>query len=277
MIDSFDLSSARSTFEHDGFIFVPHLFSHETLDKLETSIVRIARKYLGLESVELPDSVRRSADGRVLFRFMEHARPDLFYKLNLHAGTSLEAMAVVAGTAVRSVLNAIVPAHQQPLFPQPLAFFYNHRSAPRLQYDWHQESSSFVDIENGYHLWFPLFGDIQSENGPMLLARGSHKERLPFKVHAKAGHLTQWRLNRDIGKDFEIVECNMPRGHAVIFHHNTVHCTGENSAGLPRVSGIVRYLDCMTAAAFRPLVEFTYTAHSHEQEQARLSATNEDG
>ena len=142
--------------------------------------------------------------------------------------------------------------------------FYNEKNTKRLQYKWHQESSYYQDIRIGFHLWFPLFGDIKKNQGPMIIAKGSHKFQFDYEIQKDENSLTQLKINEPIEEKFELIECTLNRGDAIISHHNLVHCTGINETEIPRISGIIRYLDSIYSGNFVPQVLPTDTSDNKE-------------
>ncbi len=92
----------------------------------------------------------------------------------------------------------------------------------------------------------------------MLIAEGSHAEHLPYELERREGALTQLRILEDVEKTFEIYRCVCRRGDAILFSDKAAHCTGQNRSGLPRISGIIRYVDATSAKRFQPMMTFSY-------------------
>ena len=98
----------------------------------------------------------------------------------------------------------------------------------------------------------------------MIIAKGSHKFQFDYEIQKEENSLTQLKINEPIEEKFELIECTLNRGDAIIFHHNLVHCTGINETKIPRISGIIRYVDSICSGNFRPQVLPTNTSDNKE-------------
>lgn len=119
--------------------------------------------------------------------------------------------------------------------------FFNKPGGTRLQYKWHQEWSYFPDHDTGLHVWFPVFQGIPKTGGAMLVAAGTHHERFDFVQSRAPGSYLQNETQFDVDR-YDIVSCDLELGDAVIFHHNLAHCTDTSITGVPRVTGIARFV-----------------------------------
>ena len=124
------------------------------------------------------------------------------------------------------------------------AVFLNAPGQERLQYDWHSEADYFVNGD-AVTLWFPWLHPVNESNGTMVMARGSHKHEIHGFREAVPDGLTQMRILDSALTEFEKVPVNLDLGDACLFLRKTVHRTGNNTSGRPRVSMVIRYTDWM--------------------------------
>lgn len=224
-------------FTRDGYTIVRRAIPLAFLDAFEQAILDRA----GCADWHWASSLRQ----------LETQDKDAFYRALTEPGASAAGLAVVAilSLAVGRVLGKTT-SH---LYPSTPVAFWNDEHVKRLQYDWHQERSYYPDRFTA-HAWFPLFRDVGPEDGPMIVASGSHGEYLPFEAERKPGALTQHRIEADKLAGFEHVPCILPRGDVLVFHENLAHCTGHNESGLPRVAGVVRYFLPLSEPTFEPVL-----------------------
>ena len=260
--------SLAAQFERDGFVTLEGIFPLADIEALEAATERLARILLTQAgAMDLPKMPLE------LFRFAEKHYPDVFFQLCQAMGGTMAGWSLVTNRAALSVIKEIDGDRDTIYFPRFPAMFWNDREVKRLQYDWHQEASYFGDITWTLSLWFPLFRNITKQDGPMLIAKGSHAARMKYEVEKRDRSLLQLRIQEDVEQKFPIHECAINRGDAILFHDMAAHWTGENSSGLPRVSGIVRYVDATSAEHFSPMMSFTYKESARLAEKIDLGGT----
>lgn len=238
--------------EKDGLCVIKNAFTPLDLEQFEKAVYRLAMKKLE-EQQDFPYGL----DTVTLLQEIERKYPWMFYEICSQVGGTLAGLRLLAGDNIRGTLgNAF--ADPESLLPAHPVLFWNDRKVKRLQYDWHQECSYFNGQPRGAHLWFPLFEDTTHDNGPMLAALGSHKARYPYRYSKDENALTQLVPEIDVMGTFDIAECVLSRGDAILFHHNLIHCTGENLTDRPRVSGIIRFVDGMASQTWQPMMGFVF-------------------
>lgn len=233
------MTGLSTRFKEDGFVFVEGAFTSSDLDAFEKVVLTRARAICERMAIDPADD---SVYG--FLREAEQNNPEIFAELCKAVGTAVAGLRMVQSAPVLSTLAEISGTDAETLFPTSPGLFWNDRDVRRLQYKWHQEASYLPGYKTGYHLWAPVFRDLNDSDGPMILCKGSHLEGLfPYQAEVAPQKLTQLEVADEIAQRFEPVSCRLKRGDAVIFHHQTIHCTGENLSDKPRLSLIIRYFD----------------------------------
>ncbi|HYC45261.1 MAG TPA: phytanoyl-CoA dioxygenase family protein [Burkholderiales bacterium] len=235
-------------FERDGYIFVEKLIEPRLLDRFENLI--LSRACIDLRELGI------ACDGLTPFetmRLLESNSRHRFFKL-CAIGTAVAGLQIATHPVITEVIETLFGAEGGQIFNFPPAIFWNDRPVTRLQYKWHQESTYLQAYERLITLWFPLFRDLAPEDGPMIVARGSHKEVYPYTFAKEPSGVTQFAVSDEIASRFEQVPCALKRGDGVLFHRDLLHKTGENLTGSPRVSCVIRYFDILRTPEFEPLI-----------------------
>lgn len=254
----------KHVIDRDGYGQIIGLFNLADLEEFEGAIIDIARRKcrdFGI-TTPLPD------DPLALLAGLERCSHPDFYQLTHDVGGTTAAAKLLGGTFLNYCVMEVLGAAGRTSFATLPSFFWNDPSAKRIQYDWHQECSYFPGVDNGLHLWFPLFRDVTTNDGPMLIAEGSHLAKLPYRYAKEADSVTQLVPEIDVAATYKIHECNLKRGDGVFFHHNAIHATGENKSGIPRVAGIIRFVDMLGAKKFSRLYDYALTEERAEQTKA---------
>ena len=238
----------RQEIEQNGFFFARNLLALEQIERLENLIVRRAR--IDLDALGLPNGEMTPFE---LLRSLEGASRQRFYKL-CSIGSGFAGLQIATSPTVAEVIGQSFGMDASEVFPFPPAIFFNDRPVTRLQYRWHQESSYLQAYRNFLTIWFPLFSDLAPEDGPMIVARGSHREVYPYAASKEPNGVTQFAVADDIATRFEQVPCAIARGDAVVFHRDMLHKTGENLSGRPRVSVVIRYFNVLETPEFQPML-----------------------
>lgn len=238
----------KHSYTRDGFTYVERAFPKARLDAFERGLCRVADK-LGCAIGDDPLTSLREA---------ERSNPQAFYSICSQGGGTLAGLNLIASENLQYALGEIFGLESEVVQPTHPVVFWNDADVKRLQYDWHQEANYFHGVPDGCHVWFPLFEDTTHTNGPMLIAKGSHRSVHGYRHEKRANALTQLIPLIDVEKEFEIHECVCKRGDAVIFHHNAIHCTGPNISDRPRASGIIRVINSLSASTWLPMMEFTF-------------------
>jgi hypothetical protein len=234
--------------EQNGFCFARNLIALEQIERLENLIVRRAR--IDLDALGVPSEGLAPFE---LLRALEGASRQRFYKL-CSIGSGLAGLQIATGPVVAQLIGDAFGIDASEVFPFPPAIFFNDRPVTRLQYRWHQESSYLQAYKNFLTIWFPLFRDLAPEDGPMIVARGSHREIYPYSASKEPNGVTQFAVSDEVAARFDQVPCAIGRGDAVVFHRDMLHKTGENTSGEPRVSVVVRYFNVLETPEFQPML-----------------------
>lgn len=236
------------TFEKDGFLIVPEALALDALGRLETLILERAQVDLAESGVST-----NGAEGLELLRLLEKTSPQRFFKL-CAIGSGIGGMQIACAPKVTEIIASLFGISPSQMFCFPPAIFWNDKPVTRLQYRWHQESSYLNAYDQLITLWTPLFRNLKVEDGPMIVARGSHKEVYPYSHSREPGGVTQYSIEDSITSRFEHVPCAIKRGDAVLFHRDLIHKTGDNLVNQPRISIIIRYFNELKSSDFEPLL-----------------------
>lgn len=221
----------RSLYARDGYI-VCDAFDTRVLHSFEERIRERARR-LGKDFGDV--------DTETGLARLEQRDPGTFLDLCTGVGTSLDGLELTVAPELRRQLEALAPRGAGALYPQPPGLFMNSREAPRLHYDWHQEHHYYPGAPWSVHVWFPLFRDLTSQDGPMEIIPGSHSRAWPRVREHVAGGLTQMRTDLSKLSSRETFSCTLRRGQAVLFHPLMVHRTAPLRTDQPRLSGVIRF------------------------------------
>lgn len=225
-----DLANLDS-YEKNGYVLKPGLLSDEKISLLEQTLAQL---------IGLP----QDADLIAGLQALEQKDKQRFYQVCTgEVWQTIAALSLMADTALVTEVGECVNTDPARLSPVGHSLFWNDPACPRLHYTWHQEASCYPGMHDVVSVWFPLVYDLNPDSGAMLLARGSQKKALDFVCIPQQGGVTQMEVDEKIAEQFEPVNCAINRGDVIIFHQNTLHKTGINLTGRPRLSGIIRYAD----------------------------------
>ncbi|OAI47321.1 proline hydroxylase [Planctomycetaceae bacterium SCGC AG-212-F19] len=208
-------------FHDDGYVIVPRLFDDEELDLLR----RIARTDRGLAERA---AGRRDGQGTVVKLTVENELRDDIYGAIVRSRRIVDAMERLLG-------GEVYHYHHKMILKEPFV---------GGAWEWHQD----------YGYWYHngcLYPHLAScmiavdpatrANGCLQVLRGSH--HLGRIEHGKVGDQTgadPERVGAALDR-LELVHCELPAGAAVLFHCNTLHCSGANSSPNPRWALICCY------------------------------------
>lgn len=244
------MSDLAKDFERDGYVIIENAVDPTDL---EDTITRLANKLLAEKAAE-PSTVTRLNLRTLALEY----KPE-FHKLGSNVGASLAGLNLLSNSIISQALLDIVGPNAFDLFLMPLNLFFNDKGSERLHYDFHQESVAFPTVRNNYHLWTPLFKDMEPDDGPMVVLKGSHKRVLPYTAVENPNGITQLHIEPSLLEGFERVVCNFKRGTVIIFDKNLVHTSGTNVSGMPRVAAAARFLDLLSEERFEPYVQYYFT------------------
>lgn len=240
-------ASLTPNYKHDGYHHARNAIPTQMLDQLEDTIAGYARttaKRLGIH--------HHHDDYATVMRQIEAHNHTAFRDVLTNPGASAAALNVAAHIAQH--VQTATGIHVDELYPSTVGVFWNDRHTPRLQYDWHQERSYYPD-RTSIHCWFPLYRNITTSDGPMIVAAGSHHNWIPYETERDNDGLTQHRIPSDEVNDFPHVACTAQHGDVIVFHQLLAHRTSDNTSGHPRISGIVRYFTPTRDPDFRPVLQ----------------------
>lgn len=248
------MKTSQLDFERDGITYIPGAFSAADMAAFESAILRMATRI----SADLGFAL--DADDVYDLKALERASVPGFFSLCSHAGGTIAALRLLASPAIAAVASKIFGWRADSVLPQHPFLFWNDHETPRLAYDWHQECSFYNGVEQAAHLWFPVFNDVGEDDGPMLVALGSHKEKHAYVYEKPKDGVTQLHVADEVVSRYGIHACSVKRGDAVIFHHNLIHSTGKIKSARPRMAAVARLVDTISARKFQPIMECTFKA-----------------
>jgi ectoine hydroxylase-related dioxygenase (phytanoyl-CoA dioxygenase family) len=258
-----EVGKIRDAFSRDGFVILKEVYDLQAIEEFEMLVLDTARSWSvarGISATERGDIYR-------YLSFLESNDRGAFYKLATFIGTSVAGFRLAMSPRIIEAMSIVSETPATNLFCNNPTIFYNDPKVTRLQYLWHQESTYQTDYKHALHIWFPLFRNVQIEDGPMLVKRGAIKRTFPYKYEKRDQGFTQLFVEEDDVAEFETVPCILDRGDAVLFHHSLVHRTGENRSGRARTNMIVRYFDALAEPDFEPvLVYHSRVAHLNSTE-----------
>jgi hypothetical protein len=231
--------SKLKKFKEDGFLIIPSALSSKSIDLIHKDITFLAKLYLKKLKLKWNNKI---STPEVLSQ-IEEKNNFSFYELCGSIGDLTSMSALQFKDRASEIYNAIINSYNAPLSASHSALFLNKKKVKRLQYKWHQESSAFPQHKIGCHLWYPLFNDVKTTGGPMLVKKKSHTNKYKYNVWSEKNGVTQLEINPKIINKFKTIECNVKVGDIVIFDHKLVHCTKEvMSITIPRITGIRRFV-----------------------------------
>ena len=112
---------------------------------------------------------------------------------------------------------------------------------------WHQEYPAQLRSLNGLVFWSPLY-DLQIENGPVVVAKSSHKEGV-LPVYFEEGATDVYALKihdiTTIIDKYELVQPILKAGDLLVMDFCTVHRSGENRSNRALWSMQYRWFDML--------------------------------
>ncbi len=239
----------QSLFDEQGYVFVSGALELSKLSAFENHISECAKKHLAQHhGSSIPESPPE------ILRTLSHADLPNFRLVCRNAGTSVAGLSLVLESRLLEAVSQISGRETSSLYPTTPAVFWNDPATKQLHYDWHQEAAYYPDRKQSFHVWFPLFRDLERIDGPMVICRGSHKQLFEYERVPVEGGLTQLRVDDSIANQFEQVPCELKRGDAILFHPNLIHKTLENQSQIPRTSGIVRFFPLLEEPEYVPVL-----------------------
>ena len=233
-------SNLLENYKANGFAIIENAISQQSLMRIEKDIETIFNTYCVSNSI--PEFVEYGIPLPKKFAMLEKHSQDLFYKFSLLIGDLQSLNNPILSEEFEEFTFKVFDSYNVPFASTHAYLFFNIKNVKRLQYNWHQERSYFKHHELGVHFWGPLFNDISTTGGPMLIKTKSHLKHIEYIEKSGAGMLKQLETNADSIKNMNTFECNIRRGDIVVFDHKCVHCTKEvDSEELPRIAFIRRF------------------------------------
>ena len=230
-------------FNSEGFIIIKKGITESLLN-------RFCREIEDLLFLKFPEYSNLLKDEKINFRIpklialAEGEDPEKFYQLCMESNNLSSFSMVDVSKELKAFLTCFLESHPDKLFCNIFnGILINKKNVNRLKYGWHQEKSYYPLNNNGIHLWFPLFNNIEVTGGPMLLKKNTHTRDFEYEKIEKEKSVVQRKISEDDLDEYEIFECNLKLGDVIIFDHRVVHCTKEVlTKEIPRISGIKRYV-----------------------------------
>ncbi len=226
--------NAKTTYDCDGYVIHPSLLSAEKLQTLETALAYHLK-------------VNPGEDLIAAMRNMERTDKAAFYQLcTQEIWFTIAALSLITDPDLMRHVALCAGSAPEQLTPVGHGLIWNDPQCTRLHTKWHQEAAYYPGFKNVISVWFPLVYDLNEDSGPMLVARGSHKEAIDCQREIQKGGVTHMEINESVIQKFDIVPCTMNRGDGIIFHQNLIHTTGINRTQRPRLSAVIRYANLNT-------------------------------
>ncbi len=249
MLTKVEPDQYQSLFSEQGYVFVSGALDLARLSQFEAHIADGAKKLLsqkhGSSIPEAPPEILRT---------LSYADMESFRLVCRSAGTSIAGLSLVLEPRLLEAVSKVSGRDAASLYPTTPAIFWNDPKAKQLQYDWHQEAAYYPDRTHSFHIWFPLFRDLEVVDGPMVVCKGSHKQLFDYERVPVEGGLTQLRVADSIANQFDHIPCELKRGDAILFHPNLIHKTLENHSNIPRTSGIIRFFPLLEEQQYAPVL-----------------------
>jgi ectoine hydroxylase len=233
-----------ATFERDGYLFFPSLFSPAEIKVLADEVPR-------LYAERRPENVREKGSEAVRTNFAAHMYSEPFARLARHPRMV---------EPVMQYFGESVYMHQ---------FKVNGKAAFEGDvWQWHQDYGTWHrddQMPEARAMNVAIFLDEVNEfNGPLMFIPGSHKHGvLPAGHDTSTTSYPLWTLDRDaIAKLVEkggIVAPKGPAGSMILFHGCLVHASNGNMSPWPRVAVYLSL--CAVSNHIRRFKRPAYIAH----------------
>lgn len=226
-------------FQRDGFIILKGAISNTSIKMIQRDLSRLASQYANKLSLRISDSQTVPE----IFSAIEDADKKKFYEMSLIVGDIASMNNITFNEDYGDKFNEILLSYNVPLVATHSGIFFNKKKVTRLQYKWHQERSYFFNHDLGCHIWYPIFNNISTTGGPMLIKKGSHKQHFEYDAWSEDNGLSQLEIESNLLTNFETYKCENNVGDLVIFDHHSVHCTEPvTKTSIARIAGIRRFV-----------------------------------
>lgn len=230
-------------FARDGFTIIRNAVALETLAEV--------RKVLcdGLRKVG-DSTIDGSLDEMLLRREAEDH--DHVYQASNFVGSSVAAYRLVAAPGVTDVVERTTGWDD--LHVMPMTVSVQFPGDTRYDYKWHQESSFYPWAPRLVNAWIPLVRPTLKDGGTMYVIPGSH-QRGSREAESYFSHQTFRQIECGVTDEEEQrqIPMELDLGDYVIFDANLVHRSHSNSADVPRLVCILRYIPTDCLDRIRPL------------------------
>jgi ectoine hydroxylase len=216
----------RASFERDGFLFFPGLFSRAETKTLTGAVPELYRRREAY-------NVREKGKDAVRTNFAAHLYSEPFARLARHPRMV---------EPVRELIGEALYMHQ---------FKINGKAAfDGDVWQWHQDygtwkNDDLMPTERAMNVAIFL-DDVSEFNGPLMFIPGSHKRGVIDASHdLTTTSYPLWTIDNELirqlveragGKDGGIVSPHGPAGSMILFHGCLVHASGSNLSPWDRVA-----------------------------------------
>ena len=208
-----------ATFERDGYLIVPDLFTADEAARLKTEMQAI------LDEVARERRAETGEDEAVIFNAGVHVGL---------ASRSPKFREWVADSRILDVLEPILGPDIE--FLSDKAVFKDHDTD--FGSPWHQDHPYWVGSHK-ISLWVAL-DEATVANGCLKLVPGSHRTEIEH-ADVDDGHGFAYRMGDQDALEAEAVTAPLPVGGAIVFHDLTLHASHENASGADRWVWIPTY------------------------------------
>ena len=208
-----------ATFERDGFLIVPDLFTADEAAHLKTEMQAI------LDEVARERQAESGDDRAVIFN------------AGVHVGLASRSPMYREWVADHRILDVLEPILGPDIeFLSDKAVFKDHDTD--FGSPWHQDHPYWVGSHK-ISLWVAL-DEATVANGCLKLIPGSHRAEIGHAT-VDDGHGFNHRMGDQDAQEAEAVTAPLPVGGAIFFHDLTLHASHENTAGADRWVWIPTY------------------------------------
>lgn len=202
-----------ATFERDGLLVLPDLFSHEEVEVLRARLSRIYAQ-------DTPANIREKDSDEVRTAMGLHLRDEVYAKLVRHPRLVEPAMQILGEPLYVQQVKVNVKAA---FSGEPWQWHYDFATH-------HSEDGVPRPLALNLHVFLD---DVNAFNGPLYFIRGSHRAATPPAwLDTSTTSYPLWVIDKDRVRELvngkNIVSATGPAGTGLIFGDTMVHASPSN-------------------------------------------------
>jgi hypothetical protein len=231
----------RDQFEADGYSVLRGVLSMTRLEALIDVLVAA----LGGARGDDVDRLIVDAEAR------DHAE---VYAAALLLGSSLASHQLLVDSPIPDLAAVLLETEIAYLHTMPLYLNIQLSGEESHDYTWHQERSYYPWCPSILSAWFPLMRSTAASSGTMAVIPGSHRrDERPEAKPRPTSSILQMEVPLLPGELKSLVPIEIDPGDAVVFAGGLVHASLPNAGVVPRMTGILRFVDQRRLISPRPL------------------------